>query len=304
MLISFVVPVYNNAADFVGCLQSLQPLLDEGIADVVAVDDGSDMPLVVDSEGVVVLHLPHRGVAAARNAGLLAATGDFVWFVDADDSIDTDGIDLLVDDLKKMPDDVPFFHIGRMATVKRTGKYEECGNPDGSRTEDCVPLNLLRPRCSIVDHTTNIVRRTWLQEHGDLRYPEGMSLLEDTVLSLSVIEAAGRCFANSTYRFYRHHIYRASATAGAWSAERSRRFTVDICRFFGFLGEYCKKHDAEAIMAFYERYRYVYLRVVAVKGCPTDDLKRVLDCLGPLRRCPRWVYMVFAFMCRLFRCRK
>ena len=78
-------------------------------------------------------------------------------------------------------------------------------------------MNLLRPRCSIVDHTTNIVRRTWLQEHGDLRYPEGMSLLEDTVFSLSVIEAAGRCFANSTYRFYRHHIYRASATAGAWS---------------------------------------------------------------------------------------
>ena len=38
MLISFVIPVYNNSDEFAECLQSLQPLLDGGVADVVAVD--------------------------------------------------------------------------------------------------------------------------------------------------------------------------------------------------------------------------------------------------------------------------
>lgn len=60
--------------------QSVRPL------EVIVVDDGSEPPVAVESElPVRVLRLERRGASAARNAGLAAAVGDVVFFLDDDD---------------------------------------------------------------------------------------------------------------------------------------------------------------------------------------------------------------------------
>ena len=107
MLLSFIVPVYNAAAAFEECVASLRPLLDSGVAEVVAVDDGSEVPLQFDCVGLRIIRQLHRGAAAARNAGIAAAQGDFIWPVDADDVLLADGIECLLDDLRAMPAEVP-----------------------------------------------------------------------------------------------------------------------------------------------------------------------------------------------------
>ena len=302
MLLSFIVPVYNNAAAFAQCHRSLLPLVGRGIAEIVAVDDGSVVPLVPDGYEVRLLRTDHRGAAAARNAGIETAKGEFVWFVDADDEISTDAIDSLLADLQAMDPSVPLFHIGPMVAVSSPGQVPQPVPPDRSATRTAVPLQLLAPRCSIADHTTNILRRSWLLQHPEVRYREDMALLEDTVFSLKVIESAASCLCNDTYRFYRHHTYHPSSTSGAWSAARSERFTGDVCRFFVFLQQYAAAHsDCPQVAAYYERMRYVYLRVMAVKGCPRANLVRLIDVVGAPRRTPRFVYFLFTFLCRKLR---
>src|SRR5689334_8779248 len=57
------------------------------------VDDGSDVPLVIDSDKVTVITRPHEGVCAARNAALDAIRSDdsqLVAYCDADDYWDRD----------------------------------------------------------------------------------------------------------------------------------------------------------------------------------------------------------------------
>ena len=302
MLLSFIVPVYNNAAAFAQCRRSLLPLVESGIAEIVAVDDGSVAPLVPDGHGVRLLRTDHRGAAAARNAGIETAKGEFVWFVDADDIVVMDGIECLIDDLRSMPEWVPMMHIGRMVIQSSPQEKPAAGVPDASATLCCRPLSLVRPRSSIADHTTNIVRRSWLMEHSELRYPEDMSILEDTVFALRVVESAGQCMCNDTYRFYCHRTFNQSTTAGAWSAERSGRFMGDICRFFVFLRSYADRHSAfAAVGRFFERMRYVYLRVAMVKGCPRRDLDRLVSVVGRPSPCPMWFYLFVAFLCRTFR---
>ena len=301
MLLSFIVPVYNNSAALAECIASLRPLLDQGEAEAVVVDDGSDEPVADNGKGVQVVRMPHRGAAAARNVGIDVAQGDFLWFVDADDTIGIDGINLMLDELRTMPLETSFFHIGDMVRISGPDGIVPSCCPDVSATRRCVPLQLVRPRSSVSDHTTNIIRRSWLMQHPELRYPEDMSLLEDTVLSLRVVEAAESCLCNDSYRFYLNHAYHPSSTAGAWSAERSARFIGDICRFFIFLKDYACRHGDTAVLQYYKRMRYVYLRVMAVKGCPWNDIKRLMDVVGPVRGIQKPFYRLFAFLCRTLR---
>ena len=91
MFLSFVVPVYNAAQYLPECLDSL---LAQDISDyeIICVNDGSRdaSPEILgqyaaEHGNIRVINKENGGVVSARNAGLSAAQGDFIWFVDADD---------------------------------------------------------------------------------------------------------------------------------------------------------------------------------------------------------------------------
>ena len=89
---SVVVPAFQ-AGDFIG--DALRSVLSqtEMPREVIVVDDGStdDTVAVVRAFGDVVrlIQVQHGGPSAARNAGIHAATGDLVAFLDADDTYET-----------------------------------------------------------------------------------------------------------------------------------------------------------------------------------------------------------------------
>lgn len=87
-LISVVVPCFNAQRYIVGALRSVYS--QAGVTlEVIVVDDGStdgSVETVLQSfPAVTLLQQPNAGVAAARNAGLRAARGRWVAFLDADD---------------------------------------------------------------------------------------------------------------------------------------------------------------------------------------------------------------------------
>jgi glycosyltransferase involved in cell wall biosynthesis len=86
-LVSVIVPVYNSGR-FVGATLESIFAQDYEPTEVIVVDDGSadDSAEVARSfDGVRVLRQPNQGPAAARNAGLKVAQGEFISFVDSDD---------------------------------------------------------------------------------------------------------------------------------------------------------------------------------------------------------------------------
>ena len=94
--ISVIVPVYKTEQYLCACVDSI---LHQSYSDleVILVDDGSpdNCPQICDDyaqrdERVRVIHQNNAGVAAARNAGLDAACGEYITFVDSDDWIDPD----------------------------------------------------------------------------------------------------------------------------------------------------------------------------------------------------------------------
>lgn len=93
-IISVIVPVYNVAAYLPECLQSILQQ-DYRELEVIVIDDGStdDSGAICDAWAVRdsrirVIHQKNGGAAAAKNAGLRAATGAYLSFVDSDDYLE------------------------------------------------------------------------------------------------------------------------------------------------------------------------------------------------------------------------
>jgi glycosyltransferase involved in cell wall biosynthesis len=88
---SVVVCAYDAAATLAVCLESLK-LLNYPDYQVILIDDGSrDATAAIAEKACVrLLKLEHRGLAAARNAGIAAAEGRIVAFIDADAEADRD----------------------------------------------------------------------------------------------------------------------------------------------------------------------------------------------------------------------
>ena len=92
-LISIILPVYNRQDYLQECVESIfaQTYSDY---EIILIDDGSTdrtpqicKALVQADSRVVLLHGSHSGVSAARNMGLDAAKGEYVFFLDSDDII-------------------------------------------------------------------------------------------------------------------------------------------------------------------------------------------------------------------------
>ena len=109
--VSVIIPVYNAAPFIQKCVGSAlsQTLRD---IEVICVDDCStdnSMEIVgsFTDPRLRVLSFPeNRGVSAARNAGLEAALGKYVYFLDSDDWIDPDYLEAMLDMAERAGEDI------------------------------------------------------------------------------------------------------------------------------------------------------------------------------------------------------
>ena len=105
--LSIVIPAYNVEKYFPACLDSVYTDLPDG-CQVVLVDDGSpDRCGEICDEycrrypGITkVVHQENKGIGGARNAGMDAADGEYMLFVDSDDSLEPGALNVGMDAIK------------------------------------------------------------------------------------------------------------------------------------------------------------------------------------------------------------
>lgn len=92
-IVSIIVPIYNSGQFLDKCIDSILAQSIQNI-EVLLVDDGSTDESGIIADGfalkdkrVIVYHIPNNGVSNARNLGLIHSRGEWVTFVDSDDTI-------------------------------------------------------------------------------------------------------------------------------------------------------------------------------------------------------------------------
>lgn len=92
--LSILVPVYNVVPYLAECVASIMDQIDEDGVEVILLDDAStDGSCVLCSKLVEqyaprlqwLVHPENRGLSAARNTMIEAASGEYMWFIDSDD---------------------------------------------------------------------------------------------------------------------------------------------------------------------------------------------------------------------------
>ena len=125
MKVSIVIPVYNVEPYIEDCIKSVASQTYKGNIECIIVDDctpdGSCAIIehfIKEYNGAIDFKLLHhtvnRGLSAARNTGIDAAKGDYIYFLDSDDEITPECIELLSAPLKNKKYD---FVIGDYETV-------------------------------------------------------------------------------------------------------------------------------------------------------------------------------------------
>ncbi len=133
-LVSVIIPAYNAQAYITECVESLLAQSHQEL-EIIVVNDGSgdDTGAICDGMAqkdgrVRVIHQKNAGVSAARNRGLREMTGAYVCFVDADDILPQNSVELLLSQLKAQDADVVYgnyLYVYGDRTVERYPRIPE-----------------------------------------------------------------------------------------------------------------------------------------------------------------------------------
>ena len=186
-IISVIVPVYNVEPFLRCCVDSIlaQTFTD---FELILVDDGSpdNCGAICDEYAkqdrrVMVIHQENAGVSSARNAGLDAARGEFIYFCDGDDYIEKD---LLTDAVQAMDGyDMVVFNFDQVdingSQIKppthlwvESGRWRSVEDRSRFIAVDYFACRIALSPCN------KLIRRDIIEKH-QLRYLEGSYIAED-----------------------------------------------------------------------------------------------------------------------------
>ena len=132
--LSIIIPVYNVEKYIDKCLASCvnQNLTDRLDYEIVVVNDGTkdnSLSIVYDYmkmyNFIQLINKENGGLSSARNEGLKHCTGDYVWFVDSDDTIAINSLELIDRSIKEFSPDVLFFDITKIEESNGFSSYKK-----------------------------------------------------------------------------------------------------------------------------------------------------------------------------------
>ena len=187
MFLSFIIPIYNCEGYIKKNLDTiLSARLSVDDFEIILVDDGSRdgsaeicKDYIEQHRNVRYLYQKNQGPATARNKGLEVAKGDYVWFVDADDSIEPKIVSVLKNLIVADPliDMVSFSYISQYPDYKE--QHEQVAS-----SYVCSGLEYLYQQKDGSYLWNHIYKRTSI---GETRFLDGVSHIEDTCFNVQTM---------------------------------------------------------------------------------------------------------------------
>lgn len=185
-LISIIMPVYNTLTD----------LLNKAVASVIAqtyknfelliIDDGSkescakacDRLMEID-ERIRVIHINNAGVSAARNRGIEESRGEFIAFIDSDDTMPDNSLQVMIDEING----VDFVVCGCRHVQLGNKEKERIEGPRGlviKKRESCIEyLCYMNSPFSNIETNAIWGKLYRRKQINSIRFNENMVMAED-----------------------------------------------------------------------------------------------------------------------------
>lgn len=235
-MISIIIPVYNVEKYLRVCLDSV---INQSYSDfeVILVDDGStdSSPAICDEYCIndsrfQVIHQENMGLASARNSGIRAAKGQYMYFIDSDDCIHPDLLKIMVSAAESY--DANLVQVDLASVPEDFTKYNEYKIPELDNWKDyCTKYDTIqslynldkddKTRGKDIRLTTTVVWTKLYRKSAfqDFLFPEGMRMHEDQMVAhRNIVRAGGMVYINLPLYFYRQS--NQSLIRKGWSPKR------------------------------------------------------------------------------------
>lgn len=154
MVLSVVIPVYNVERYVEKCIRSCEnqniPTSDY---EIIVVNDGSkdDSVKIIKSlidqyNNITLINQENKGLSAARNVGIMRAHGDYIMFVDSDDSIEENCFEEIA--LKLKTENPDCLAIGAVLVEDSNNIKIECEYSNRPKLRGCDFLKMGVPHCA------------------------------------------------------------------------------------------------------------------------------------------------------------
>ena len=180
-LTSVIIPVYNTGDTLRSCIESVEASTYANL-EIVLIDDGSLAETrkicdecAEDYSNIIVKHVLNGGVSSARNQGLELCRGEYIAFVDADDRIAPNMIELMVNECLSSVSDMCVCGYEELYRNGTNRSYSPEGSDSPLRGDDLI-RSFFREQLIGWNAWAKLFKRDVVQ---DIRFPEDRRIAED-----------------------------------------------------------------------------------------------------------------------------
>ena len=238
MLVSIIMPVYNAEKFLCNSLNSAVAQTYSNIEIILVIDGSTDgsgkicRSFAEKDNRIKIITQENKGPAAARNAGVKIARGDFIFFLDSDDLIKEDTIKILIDEYKKSKSDLILSNFCKLTGNSEIVDQQIAFSPENKLftnkrkkllNDDIV--NFVRhflnyPSNHLVSYCWARLYKTSIIKQNSISANEKMRLFEDLVFNLEYLKYVNEVtFINQPLYIYVMHQSHISASMSIINAE-------------------------------------------------------------------------------------
>ncbi len=237
MDVTVIVPVFNLEDYIEKAIRSIQMQHFDGTIEIIIVDDGSnDNSLAVANhiaekdQRIRVITQKNSGVSAARNAGLDAARGEYVIFVDGDDILRADAVETLINSVKANEN-----AILACGDLMRIGVHDQ-PLPATGKLPTCEENEQILKRILLEQYSVSSCAKLYIRERiGDLRFVTGRRINEDKYFLIQYLMKNKGTVVDVNDYVYGYYVRPGSASNSTFSEKSldmiyfSERIYADVC---------------------------------------------------------------------------
>lgn len=278
-LVSIIIPVYNVEKYIRRCIDSVLNQTYKNI-EIILIDDGSpdSCPDICNKYAkenniIKVIHKKNGGLSDARNAGIDIAKGKYVTFIDSDDYVEQNYVEVLYTSLKKTHADIS---IGSHVVRYETGKII-----DKSINDEYLdtPKNILDK----ILYDENVDLSAWAKLYktklfDNIRFPKDR-LYEDAATTYKLIDKCNKIVVCSQ-PIYNYMIRKNSITNNSFSIKKMDLIisTKEMC-------DYIKNKYPELESGCERRLMYAYLSTLSqLTKCRKKNVEIQKELMEYIRR--------------------
>ena len=201
MEVSVIVPIYNKKSSLNKCIESIinQTFVD---FELIIIDDGSTdgSGEICDSfsekdRRIKVFHKKNEGVSAARNTGIEKSSGKYILFIDSDDWIEINTIEVLVNSIKKFNSDLVMCSISYDYYVDKkldSNLIKGISNINNYNVKELGNnFKELFEKCNFLSSCNKIFLANIIKENN-IKYDTDCIIYEDFDFNLKVLDKSDR----------------------------------------------------------------------------------------------------------------